>query len=139
MEVYRTYGTASDRLALICTGVLIDDFTNPATPTTVTLNWISQGYVDNQNLDGVGGTKPSLTLTILGPATIGVPGFADIWQGGVAKSANALPFIVRSVAPTTGLCIFNVPRVRGVYHFIIVFTKPNGEDTVVDEWDVKVQ
>ena len=128
MEIGWTTGISSEQVIERCIrGVRVTDYTNPASPATTTLNWITAGYADTNTLNADG--KPSLTMTIKDQTG----NVATIFQLGLAVSALNVPFIILAVAPTVPILIYNRPRVPGTYSRTIVFTKPNGEATGIEE------
>ncbi|MBU6231406.1 hypothetical protein KGP36_01955 [Patescibacteria group bacterium] len=136
MKYFYTDGANSDKVAIrLPNGVVTADFTNPSSPVYTALNWISAGYTNGQSLTGLDGggqnSLPSLTVSITGPDP-------TIWQGGIAKNQYPLPFVIYSTAPTVPIFLFNAPHVAGVYHATVVFTNPNGQDTIVKEFDFTV-
>jgi len=139
MEYAWTDGTNSTSIAIrIPAGVLVGDITNPSAPVYTALNFCGAGlYTNGQPLTGLDSgnnpTLPSLTLTITSPN-----GDTTIWQGGEAKNAYPLPFVIYSVANTVPLFIFNAPRVAGIYHCIVTFTYPNGGSTIIKTFDLTV-
>lgn len=140
MKFYHASAVDSERVAFICDDeVTLINLTNPSAPATSILNWITAGYTDGQSLTGLDSglqnTLPSLTLTV---KSMTDNTFGTIWQGGVAVTANRVPFIIRSVAPTVPMIDFNVPRTPGtVYRFTFDFKKPTGEQKSLT-WDVTI-
>lgn len=146
-ETYKTYGTHSDTMVVICgrkqqdgsyaNGVILIDNSGP-TPIEVPVNWITQGYADGDLLDGrpdgSGPTLPSLTLTLTNGAD-----FATVYQANVAVVCDALPYTIRSVAPTAPIFVADVPRVAGTHKATDIYQGLTGAATVIDQWDLKVE
>lgn len=138
MLPYRTFGVYSERVVdRIPLGVQIEDVSDPALPILTTVDWIDEGYADGEPLDGKDGTLPSLTWTAVVQGTAN--NFVSIYQSDNAHPADKLPFIIKAVAPEIPLFVYNVPRVPGlVYTVYVIFTKPSGQDTIIESWDVKI-
>lgn len=141
MKTFRTFGDSSERIVVrVPDGYIVKDVTDPSTPVDVTVNFITSGYADLQPLDGqptgAGYTLPYVFITIVTQGT--VDAFATIYDLDVAITANNVPMIIRSIAPTIPLIGFNVPRVGGTYTAYVTASKPKGQDTIIATFDFKV-
>lgn len=135
VRTYHYYGNYSERVADVCSGVEIESLSNPSSPTYADLNFITAGYADGESLDGRDNTLPLLVWSAIDDDT---GTLISVYQGGVLKTADRLPFVVKSAAPTYGIFIYGVPRRQCNYTRIVVFSKPDGEDVVISREKVKV-
>jgi hypothetical protein len=130
---YLTYAGQSERVIDQYDSVQIE---NPLTGVITTINWITLGYTDGANLDGLGNTQRSLTATGINQAT-GEP--VTIMINGEQVAFLNIPFVCVAAQPNIALLIYNVPTVPGtVYDVIVTSTTPTGADTVIDSWTVRV-
>lgn len=146
MYIFHTFGISSDTIAV---GLLPGVAALPSPPGFANMPLIvlpflglpnfttaPNTYTNGQNLDGQGGTLPSVLFSITDATR---SNFATIWQSNVPVPANNVPLQIFTAAPTSPILAFNVPRVRGRYSYSGVFSYPNGQSQQIVTGEFRVE